>query len=518
MGIVDRWVQTVRSEIEILPKVDQVDVERPDVQQETEEITEKGSRWTIFATGAGLFSDGYINNSIGVVGTLLSIIYGTEYKDSSALSNVASIAFVGIVVGQLSFGYLVDRWSRKAGMLIAMSILILFTILCSGAYGYRGSPEGLFAAITAYRFFLGIGLGAEYPSGSVAASEASQSLARGKRHRWVAWTTNTMIDFGFVVSSFVPLVLLWICGEDHLGTVWRLTIGLGAIPPMSLFYLRLKFKEPAAFRKNNMKHTRIPYGLVLKYYWPRLLSISFIWCVYDFSAYAFGIYSSTVLDIILGEESPLWKTLGWNVVINLFLMPGAILGAWWSDYFGPRITLCTGIFIQAIFGYAMAGSLETLQKNVAGFVVVFGFFYALGEFGPGNNTIIIASKSTAACVRGQFYGVAAACGKIGAYIGTKSFPYLIARYGGDNSVKGLQAPFWVACSLSCVSGLVCLFFTPALTQDAIALEEVNFRGYLEENGFDLSKLGDAKEIDSASSNNEGSFKEMITVGETEMSS
>ena len=36
-----------------------------------------------------------------------------------------------------------------------------------------------------------------------------------------------MIDFGFVVSSFVPLVLLWIFTPRHLRAVWRLSIGLG---------------------------------------------------------------------------------------------------------------------------------------------------------------------------------------------------------------------------------------------------------------------------------------------------
>jgi len=38
--------------------------------------------------------------------------------------------------------------------------------------------------------------------------------------------------------------------------------------------------------------------------------------------------------------------------------------------------------------------------------------------GPGNCTIILASKTSPTAVRGQFYGIAAAVGKIGAFIGT----------------------------------------------------------------------------------------------------
>lgn len=49
-----------------------------------------------------------------------------------------------------------------------------------------------------------------------------------------------MIDLGFVVASFVPLVLLWIGGMGYLRVVWRVTLGLGCIPPMILLYFRIK--------------------------------------------------------------------------------------------------------------------------------------------------------------------------------------------------------------------------------------------------------------------------------------
>jgi len=62
-----------------------------------------------------------------------------------------------------------------------------------------------------HRFLLGIGVGAEYPCGSVAASEQSEgsTISKNAQNRWFALATNCMIDVGFVVSSFVPLVLYW---------------------------------------------------------------------------------------------------------------------------------------------------------------------------------------------------------------------------------------------------------------------------------------------------------------------
>lgn len=52
--------------------------------------------WPVLACGAGLFSDGYINNVISSVGTVLSRQYGDLYSNSAA-QNVSAIAFAGTV-------------------------------------------------------------------------------------------------------------------------------------------------------------------------------------------------------------------------------------------------------------------------------------------------------------------------------------------------------------------------------------------------------------------------------------
>lgn len=100
-----------------------------------------------------------------------------------------------------------------------------------------------------------------------------------------------------------------------------------------------------------------------------------IWFIYDFSAYSFSIYSSAWLDIILGTSAPLWKTFGWNTVINLFYLPGAIGGAFLSDWIGPRLALAIGVLLQGLVGFLMAGvyGLLDTSAHVAGFVVVYGY-------------------------------------------------------------------------------------------------------------------------------------------------
>lgn len=193
---------------------------------------------------------------------MLTRIYPTEYKNSPALRNVSSLVFVGEVVGMLIFGITSDYWSRKWSLMISTFILILFAALSAGSYGYHGSPTGLFAALTAYRFIIGIGIGGEYPAGSVAAAESTGELKAGHRNRWFIFFTDFIIDFGFVVAAFVPMVLVLIFGEDNLEAPWRISLGLGVIPPLSLVYLRFKLKDPEEFSRERMY--RFPYALVIK--------------------------------------------------------------------------------------------------------------------------------------------------------------------------------------------------------------------------------------------------------------
>ncbi|OAQ58621.1 MFS phospholipid transporter [Pochonia chlamydosporia 170] len=446
----------------------------------------------VFACGAGLFSDGYINNVIGSVNTILKLQYKEVYTKSNAAKYVADIAFAGTVVGQLIFGFTSDHWSRTNSLVVSTLILIIFTALATGSY-FKGEAVGMFNMLTAWRFFVGIGIGGEYPAGSVGCAESSGELKSGTRNRWFILFTNSMIDWGFVFGAFVPYVVAAACHNEHLSTIWRVSLGIGVIFPLILFLLRLRLKEPEEFAKESMRK-QTPYLLVLRFYWFRLLCVSIIWFLYDFSTYAFGIYSSDILSGIYGKDAPLTTVFGWNTVINMFYLPGTMLGAFVSDWIGPKYTLIGGVLVQSIVGYIMAGVYGKIVNHVAGFAVMYGIFLTLGELGPGNNIGLLAAKTCATGVRGRYYGIAAAIGKIGAFVGTWVFPYIQAA-GGDDAVKSAQYPFWVASSLCILSAAIAFFFIPNIGQDTITHEDMRFREFLQSRGWDTAQLGLGK-IDS----------------------
>jgi hypothetical protein len=355
------------------------------------------------------------------------------------------------------------------------------------------------------------GIGGEYPAGSVGCAESTGELKEGSRNKWFILFTNVQIDLAFLVAAIVATIVVVITGDSRHGLqiAWRVSLGIGIIPPLSLLYLRLKLQEPEAFKRESMAKAKTPWLLVFKFYWFRLSIVSVIWFIYDFSAYSFGIYSTSILANLLGPTAPLWKSLAWNILINFFYMPGCLAGAFVADLpsMGPKKTLFIGVALQGLIGFIMAGCYPWLNKpeNVAGFVVVYGIFLALGEFGPGDNIGLIASKTCATgiryvlnlyytCIclaltlnRGQYYGFAAAFGKIGAFAGSYALDAIQKAAGADENAAG-RNPFFVASSLAFLAaGLVLLL--PHIGQDTIDQEDVKFREYLTANGYDTSKMG-----------------------------
>ena len=451
----------------------------------------------IFACGAALFSDGYVNAIAGPVITVMSYAYPDYAKFGSFKSAFSSLVFAGTVFGMLLFGLLVDRIGRRHGMWFSSIWLTLFSILIAGAWGAGGSLGGMFAALQAYRFLLGIAIGAEYPSGSVAASENTEGegVNKSRQQAYFIIATNTMIDLGFVVAALVPLILLLIFGMGQLDWVWRLSLGLGAIPPLAVFFFRMGMQEPEHFQKGAIKKN-IPWLLIIKRYWLRLTAVSLAWFCYDYVAYPAGIYSSLITSqLIPGSDEAsdyeiLKKSLGYSVALNCFYLPGTFIGAMVTDRLGPKYTMITGLLLQAVLAFIMGGAFSKIRESLGAFIVVYGLFLSFGEFGPGNNLGLLASKACGpAAVRGTFYGIAAAIGKVGAFSGSYAYPQIQADLGPEGSDIYFSGPFYIAGGLAIFSAAITFFFIPAIRADSMKDEDEAFRAYLAENGYDISQMG-----------------------------
>lgn len=161
------------------------------------------------------------------------------------------------------------------------------------------------------------------------------------------------------------------------------------------------------------------------------------------------------------------------------------------DKIGRKQTMTFGFFLWAIWGFILGGALNPIQTVFPLFVVMYGIFNALGEMGPGVSTFLCSAESFPTPLRGHYLGFAAAVGKAGASIGTEVFTPIQNSFG--QSQKGQQAVFLIGSAFAVVGGLIAWFMIPDMERE-LESEDVRFRAYLAENGYDIAHYGDGELI------------------------
>ncbi len=242
----------------------------------------------------------------------------------------------------------------------------------------------------------------------------------------------------------------------------------------------------------------VPYFLIFKKYWPKLLVTGGIWFLYDFVAYSFGIFSDTILAVAVPENT-LMQTLLWNIVLNIFYPFGALAGGLFIDRLGRKYVMATGFFVQATIGI-IVGALapQIIQTAFPAFVILYGLFLFFGEFGPGDCTILISAEMYPTAIRGTMYGISAALGKAGAAIGTQVFKPILASLI-DSTGDPLRAQGYLFIIGSCIGilgGIITVFFVPNMTHESMENVDAEFRQMLIDGGYDINQLGYGINIDS----------------------
>lgn len=169
-------------------------------------------RSTYFFGALGGLLFGY---DLGVVAGALLFIKPEMGLSPWEVGLVTSSLLVGGMVAALGCGQVTDRYGRRATVLLAA---VLFGV---GAIGAAVAPN--VAVVIAFRFVMGLAVGAASVTVPIYLSEIAPARARGR----LSGLNQLMISTGILLAYLVNLAL-------SPAQAWRWMFGLGAVPAVLL--------------------------------------------------------------------------------------------------------------------------------------------------------------------------------------------------------------------------------------------------------------------------------------------
>ncbi|ORY77581.1 major facilitator superfamily domain-containing protein [Leucosporidium creatinivorum] len=454
------------------------------VSEEQSRRERLSAAFTIACSGFALISDGLQNNIMSLTNVVFGILYKKEYN-SQVSTRVSNSLTVGTILGQIIIGLLCDLKGRKWGIVLSTVCIVVGIILSTGAHGYHGSTVGLFWFLTVSRGITGLGVGGEYPSSSTSAAEAANEKMMKSRGPAFIMVTNFMLSFGTPFACILYLIVFQAAGglNANLSTVWRTVFGISVIPPLAVFFFRLRMLNSQLYRKSAIQH-KVPYGLMIRFYWRSLIGTAGAWFLYDFITFPNGVFSGVIISSVVkasGNEL-VRKTAEYQLLLGAIALPGCVVGALLVNKLGRRNTMMLGFSGYLIFGLAVGCAYDRVIKNTAGFIVLYGLMNSCSNAGPGDMLGLVSAESYATSVRGSLYGFSAAIGKVGAVVGTQSFTPI-------RNNLGARWTFIIAAICGLAGMIVTFFFVRNDLGGDLADEDARFNAFLAANGFDMSLIG-----------------------------
>lgn len=415
--------------------------------------------WKImFISGMGFFTDAYDLFIIGVVMTLIKTEWHISPLEESL---VDSTALLSSALGALLFGRIADMLGRKR--IYGYEVLML----AAGALASAFAPNILW--LIGLRFFLGIGIGGDYPVSATIMSEYACKQHRGL----LVSLVFSMQAAGLIIGPLFAAGLLS-TGLSH-DTIWRILLAAGAIPPLAVFWQRRKLREtPRFLSANNLSEDES--GKVVRMdeahsanqsisFWDgfhrlvadetllaRLIGASGAWFLMDAAYYGNTVSSPLVLSALAGHPDLRHRALTQLLIFVVFAAPGYVIAALCMDRLGRKFIQTFGFAMMAI-AFTLMALIPGITRMTAPFVLIYGLSFFFTEFGPNTTTFVYPSEIFPVRVRTTAHGLAAAMGKLGGFIGVFLFPYLL-RW------NGMRAAEAAAAGASVIGAALTLFLLP----------------------------------------------------------
>ena len=386
----------------------------------------------VLTAGMGFFTDAYDLFVIGVVTAILTPIW---HLTTAQLSLLLGAALASAAVGASTFGYLSDKFGRKR--MYGTEIAIQFFGALLSAFSHS------FLMLLIARIIVGFGIGGDYPSSAVVASEAASKKNRGFMVLLVFAMQAVGLTFGPMLAAFLLAMHI----DPHF--VWRFLLGIAVVPAAGAFYLRRRIQESpryqlaqtptvevgrvvshlAGYKDSVHKAARYSRQRFLTKKWMLcLLGTAGAWFLMDIAFYGNSVASMLIYKKITPNGDLLRHTLLTFITFFVFAVPGYIFAAKNIDRIGRKTLQALGFFMMGLC-FALIAIFPVIRDTVPLFVLIFGLSYFFTNFGPNCTTFLIPSEIYPTAIRARAHGFSAAVGKVGACIAAFIMPFILSHYG-----------------------------------------------------------------------------------------
>lgn len=386
----------------------------------------------MLVTGLGFFTDAYDLFIIGVANSLVAQLWRLSSLEQSIL---ISTAFISSVLGAIVLGKLSDLMGRRRFYGLELILMIAGAIISAFSTNL--------AMLIIARFILGFGIGGDYSSSPTIMGEFANRKDRGK----LIGMVFTMQAAGLMAG---PLIAIGILQHYSADFAWRLLLGIGAIPAAIVFYSRRRLHETPRFlaevankpvklpeelknivielNEDEMK-ARPSYARIFSdpEMRNRLVFSSLAWFFLDFAFYGITLAISIILGNIYGSLTSIQKMSLSAQIFAIFALPGYLLSTFTVDKLGRKPIQLAGFLLMAFFYLLLGIFIHSGQPLIL--LIIFGLSYFFTQFGPNSTTFVYPLELFPTSLRATGQGIAAACGKLGAFAGAFSIPLIFEYFG-----------------------------------------------------------------------------------------
>lgn len=140
---------------------------------------------------------------------------------------VQAIFIFGWATGGFLFGIVGDKWGRTKTMIVTILLYAGFTGLSALAQNWQ--------QFAIFRFFAGLGVGGEFAAGAALVAEVFPPHARPM----ALGIMQSASALGNMMAGFINLTI-----GAHPDLGWRWVFGVGVLPALLVFFIRLFVREP----------------------------------------------------------------------------------------------------------------------------------------------------------------------------------------------------------------------------------------------------------------------------------